>query len=450
MKEAGDCLGTRVMRYPLTYVGGCGDYHNLNNELWSLQKKTRELANRTIQMMYSWDQESYAHFLDTGAYLDIKAVHGCPIDTYIYRELKDRYAEFATGNYSATIRRTKQKYNNLKSQIQKGQISLPSYKSNQPVILRADNCKILEKEGDIFFNCSFFSDAYRKENGYDRVTFKIGIKDNTQKAIISRVVDKTYKLGDCQLVYGKGWTLFLAYTFDDNTNPMLDPEKILGVDLGVTNALYAGSNGFYERLPIPGTEAIVKANQIEARTHAMQKQARHCGEGRIGHGTRTRVAPIYNAQDQLARYRDTINHRYSRRLIDFAVQYGYGTIQMEDLSGIKDSSRGKQEDDYIHNRLLRHWTYYDLQQKIKYKAEEAGIKVVYVNPHYTSQRCSRCGCISRENRPNQATFKCKECGFETNADYNAALNLSIPKIEKVIEKWQKEHGANHEDTSDIQ
>ena len=37
--------------------------------------------------------------------------------------------------------------------------------------------------------------------------------------------------------------------------------------------------------------------------------------------------------------------------------------------------------------------------------------------------CPICGCIEVENRPNQETFECIECGFECNADFNAANNI---------------------------
>jgi transposase len=74
-----------------------------------------------------------------------------------------------------------------------------------------------------------------------------------------------------------------------------------------------------------------------------------------------------------------------------------------------------------------------LQTKIEYKAKEVGIEVRYINPKYTSQRCSKCGCISANNRPSQAVFKCVKCGFESNADYNASQNIGISEIEKIIE-----------------
>ena len=53
-----------------------------------------------------------------------------------------------------------------------------------------------------------------------------------------------------------------------------------------------------------------------------------------------------------------------------------------------------------------------------------GKTVLFVNPRYTSQRCSQCGYIAKKNRSSQSEFLCRECFFELNADLNAARNLS--------------------------
>lgn len=85
---------------------------------------------------------------------------------------------------------------------------------------------------------------------------------------------------------------------------------------------------------------------------------------------------------------------------------------------------------------MKDWTYFDLRQKIKYKAEEHGIELRLVNPQYTSQRCSQCGHIDKQNRPKekkgQSFFQCTHCGFTENADYNASLNLATKDIDKII------------------
>jgi len=57
------------------------------------------------------------------------------------------------------------------------------------------------------------------------------------------------------------------------------------------------------------------------------------------------------------------------------------------------------------------------------KTLESGKMVLFVNPKYTSQRCSRCGHVAKNNR-NVAEFSCKQCGFSIHADLNAARNIS--------------------------
>ena len=46
-----------------------------------------------------------------------------------------------------------------------------------------------------------------------------------------------------------------------------------------------------------------------------------------------------------------------------------------------------------------------------------------VQASYTSKMCPICGCIADENRPNQETFECVECGHKDNADHNASVNI---------------------------
>lgn len=52
-----------------------------------------------------------------------------------------------------------------------------------------------------------------------------------------------------------------------------------------------------------------------------------------------------------------------------------------------------------------------------------GIKVSIVNPTLTSRQCSNCNFISKDNRKSQEKFSCLKCGYELNADINAAINI---------------------------
>src|SRR5699024_9124307 len=130
------------------------------------------------------------------------------------------------------------------------------------------------------------------------------------------------------------------------------------------------------------------------------------------------------------RFKDHKNHVWSRYIVDEAVKNNCGTIQMEELEGIASDSA-----------FLKSWTYYDLQEKIRYKAEEVGIEVVKINPNYTSQRCNKCGNINKKNRDvknrGQEVFECTVCNHKTNADLNAARNIAMKDIEKIIKDQLK-------------
>ena len=50
-------------------------------------------------------------------------------------------------------------------------------------------------------------------------------------------------------------------------------------------------------------------------------------------------------------------------------------------------------------------------------------RVWTVPRRFSSQKCSQCGHVDKNNRQTQALFVCVQCGFECNADLNAATNL---------------------------
>jgi len=426
------------MKFPLIYLDGCGDYHNLNEELWNMQRQVREISNFTIQELYHWDHEDQKFHAATGEHLSISDQTGYKrIDGYIYNVLKDKYTNMYSLNFNDAVQRSYKKYKDVKSDVLSGKMSLPSYRQDQPILLNKKVIKFIRDpvEG-MTMQLALFSEKYKKEKEYSNVRFRIVTLDSTQKSIIDRIDSKEYQYGQCQLkIEKKQWYFTLTYIFEPEQHSGLDPDKILGVDMGSVFAIYASSKGEYGRFKIPGDEVDRYAQKLEAVKYAKQSQARYCGDGRIGHGTKTRVESVYKTGDDIARFRDTINHRYSKALVDYAVKFGYGTIQMEDLSGIKENTGFPKK--------LRHWTYYDLQTKIKNKAAEHGIEVKLIKPKYTSQRCSKCGHIDKENRKTQDTFKCISCGYTVNADFNASQNISIADIDKIIEKEIKCANPEH-------
>lgn len=62
---------------------------------------------------------------------------------------------------------------------------------------------------------------------------------------------------------------------------------------------------------------------------------------------------------------------------------------------------------------------------MEWACEKNGGECVSVPPQYTSKKCCRCGNIDQNSRKSQSEFLCTKCGFECNADYGAAVNVSV-------------------------
>ena len=94
-------------------------------------------------------------------------------------------------------------------------------------------------------------------------------------------------------------------------------------------------------------------------------------------------------------------------------------ISIEDLNNVKHKSKLSKK---VNNKL-QYWSYKKTINKFEQVCNEAGISMVKVSPAYTSQTCSKCGSVHKQNRVNQNLFKCIDCQYELNADLNASINI---------------------------
>lgn len=99
---------------------------------------------------------------------------------------------------------------------------------------------------------------------------------------------------------------------------------------------------------------------------------------------------------------------------------GVKTIVLEDLRYIKHGKRGTFSRHL--NRLLSFWSLTRARDWLRCRCEEMGIRIIFVSPYKTSQRCHSCGKIDSKNRKGER-FRCVSCGHEDDADHNAAKNL---------------------------
>lgn len=334
----------------------------------------------------------------------------------------------------------------LKKEVLSCKANLPNYKIDAPYFIKNDNYKLRNHNG-YFVDIAFFNKQGLSEYGYKtghKFEFQIDKIDNNKKSTINKIINGEYKQGSAQISISKKGKieLIISFGFEKEIEKELNPNRILGIDLGITNiatmSVYDSEKEEYDYFSyknnmIDGKELIAFRQKYYNLRKDMSIASKYVGEGRIGHGYKARMKPVDKIRDKVANFSDTANHKYSRYIVDFAVKNNCGVIQMEDLSGATSD---------VHERFLKEWSYYDLQKKIEYKAEEQGIKVIKVNPKYTSKRCNKCGNIHIENRDcknDQAKFECKICGHKDNADVNASKNIAIPYIDKIIETYIKDN-----------
>lgn len=399
------------------------DWKEFSKLLYDLRYETWKCYNRAIQLCWEYDRFASSYKQNNGVSPKDKDILGYTLDGYCYNILSKEFTKLSTYNISISIRSAIKRWKTDLKDVHNGNKSIASYKRNLPLDLHNKAINLSQTDEGYILSLALISNIYKKELDHTTVQYKavLKVRDNSQIQILNRILSGEYKIAASKLVERKGkWFVNLVYAFD-NKILSLDPNNILGVDMGIIFPVYMAFNNSLNRYKIEGGEIEQFRKQVEKRRNQLLHQGKYCGNGRKGHGILTRTKPIEFAQHKIANFRDTVNHRYSKYIIDMAIKHGCGTIQVEDLTGISTN-----------NTFLKNWPYYDLQEKIRYKAEEVGIVFKRIEPKYTSQRCSQCGCIHKENRPDQSTFKCIECGYETNADFNAARNIATPDIDHII------------------
>ncbi len=251
----------------------------------------------------------------------------------------------------------------------------------------------------------------------NKIEFKIidVKKDKYILDILNNVISGTYILCDSQIKRDKNrhWNFYLSYKMHKkiNTEKFIS-DLVCGVDVGWSVPACVGLNIGKERAYLGDSKHLQRfKTQIKSRRRILQKNRNLLS---TGHGKQKSMKALNRLSEKESNFVHTFNHTISKQIIDFCIKNKVGCIHMEHLSA--DVKKNK--------FLTAYWSYYQLQQMIEYKANKEGIKVFYVNAAYTSQTCSKCGHVSKENRKTQSEFKCVECEYELNADYNASVNIA--------------------------
>jgi putative transposase len=219
------------------------------------------------------------------------------------------------------------------------------------------------------------------------------------------------------LVQRRDGAFYLQICLETET-PVTEPqERVIGVDLGRTDIAHTseGDNWHGQQL-----------NRV--RDHYSKLRAvlqRKASKGTRSSRRRCREL-VKRLSGKERRFQAWVNHRISKAIVSRA-KATHSAIALEDLTGIRERTNQAPRST-TERRRSNSWAFYQLRSFISYKAVQAGVRVVLVNPRYSSQTCHRCLHIHPDPEQSYRSgkkFKCGHCGWEGDADFNGASVIAL-------------------------
>jgi len=389
-----------------------------------VMRESRYLGNMAIRYAIAFKLEGIPKEIDE------KKGAPVPLDTRIYRILARKRKYLDAGTVATLSRNFALKVlKNSDKDAWEGKKSLPTYRSlfvpfrHQGTLLTA----VKEQGQSQFmieppFGRKWLSDDLIKTLKRDlhvedeqrklQLVSYFSRKDHGASEVLKRIVAGEYLLSDSQIkIRGKSLVVYLTYRLK-HVQPALDPEKVCGVNLGVSIPAVCAVNFGPQRLLI-GNGSDVWAVRSKFRAERRRK------ERRLGFDAK---ATRWQRSDKEERWMHTYYHALTRQVIRFCLQQGCGKIHL----AIPEKSRrvGQQSDGrQLISAPSKFCTLLD------YKARELGIGVVKIHEGNSAWRCSECGHVAMENSKTESLFACVQCGHRTKPDYNAARNICLTSRE---------------------
>jgi len=248
-------------------------------------------------------------------------------------------------------------FNNERVSYLKGERTLRNYKREIPIPFAGKevrNWQLTDDERN--YTCTLFGIPFRTYLGRDF---------SDKKVLLDKMMVGMIKFcsGSIQLKDNK---IFLLAAFQmEKEKHALDgsviAEASLSIDYPVSVTIGKSHYTIGSR-----EEFLYRRLAIQAARQRMLKGAAY---NRGGKGKSKKLKAVERYADAEKNFVSSRLHLYSRRLIDICVRHGAATLI---LTGQDEKEAVAKEDAF----LLRNWSYYELKEKISYKAEKAGITVI--------------------------------------------------------------------------
>ena len=290
-----------------------------------------------------------------------------------------------------------------------------SYKTNMTNGFAWTECKYHTPQMTLSWNRDYSLNADKFSVG----TISGRIKVDYAKSGMEQYFDKSvFRFGTAKVVYKHGkFFLHIAVTYDSEELMDSDVCHVAGHDRGIRFLITSYDSN--------GKTSFYSGNAVKQKRAHYKTLRRQLQQVRTP-SSRRRLKSVGQREN---RWMQDVNHCIAKALVESNPK---GTLHvLEDLTGIRSATeRVRVKDRYVSVS----WSYYDLEQKLMYKAAGHGQKVIKVDPRYTSQTCPKCGHTESANRNKyKHIFCCRNCGYTSNDDRIGAMNLYRMGIEYLVE-----------------
>ena len=213
----------------------------------------------------------------------------------------------------------------------------------------------------------------------------------------------------------------LTFSIEYENQVFTEKNGSLGIDLGVGRLAVVSHNG--KKLEYKNINKSKKVKQLKRKLKYVQRVISRKYE--VGNKLNEKK---YQKTNSILKYEKLLKRIYSKisnirkdqrhKITRELVNLNPAVVIMEDLN-----VKGMMKNKHL-AKAISEMGFYDFIRIMKYKCEESGIKFFQVDRFFPSSKtCSHCGCIHKGLKLSDRIFECPSCGFTTDRDFNAAMNL---------------------------
>ena len=199
--------------------------------------------------------------------------------------------------------------------------------------------------------------------------------------------------------------VYITFVVDQEHYPqLLKTGKVVAVDVGVEKLLTT-SDGEY----VPNQRPYEKALNKTRRLHKALSRKKF-----LSHNWFKAKVRLARAYEHLKNLRKDLYMKLGKWFAEH-----YDVLVMEDIQvkQLVDKS-GKKLRMRLHDVA-----FHELRSIMEYQLNKYGRKLILVNPAFTSMTCAKCGHVKRDLTLADRVFVCPNCGWVSDRDYNASLNI---------------------------